>query len=226
MDVVTKITAAKYRATEADIEALTAASVESSRIGPTYMRALMAETLHATGAKRRPAQLKIFEATHERFYAAVLRGIDSAIKGAPPPEAEAAVRRAHALERNRQGTFARSAASTVRSYLRAGGDLRDVDIAAVTKAELRAKFAPKGTRSERIAAQWQRAHDTLLRIAKAEENPTQARERVEGLLEELQGVLDALDEKPAAEPAHERPVQRARAARGRRRSQPAAQPVH
>jgi hypothetical protein len=85
-------------------------------------------------------QREALEATNTRLYAAVLRGAvtpdiaDS--EGLRPEEA-----RRRALERNRRTNYARSAVSTLRAYLRSGGDLRRVAVPSASKGALAAQAA-------------------------------------------------------------------------------------
>jgi hypothetical protein len=100
-------------------------------------------------------------------------------------------------EANRRATFARTAASTLRLFVRGGGDMRALtDLSKVTKGALRRAVAPKDqgqleglSRSERTAvkslATYERAVQRL-----AESNPEAARERLELALEELGRLLD------------------------------------
>lgn len=130
----------------------------------TYLRCLI---VAASESKRRG--LRAVDEAHERFYPAVLRGVGG--------EAAAA-------------TFARTAASTLRGYLKAGGKLADIDVATATKASLRAygKPAEPVNRAERSAG---RAADMLLRALKrmARRDIETARRMAAEVVEELRAAV-------------------------------------
>lgn len=128
-----------YVATEADIASLVSthdnALLARDTARATYLKALTATTIAEIGAPVRlragkPAVLSpddtsshvaAFEKVHQRFYAVVLKSI-----GEGPPK-----------ERNARANFARSAASTLRRWIKAGNDIRALAPARVTKASLR-----------------------------------------------------------------------------------------
>jgi hypothetical protein len=128
-----------FVATEADIEALVSihddALVSRDTARASYLKALTATTISELGAAIRlragkPAVLgaddianhvAAFEKVHQRFYAVVLKAVG---EGAPK-------------ERNARANFARSAASTLRKWIKAGNDIRALAPMRVTKASLR-----------------------------------------------------------------------------------------
>lgn len=132
-----------YVATAADIKALADAAItgEQSVVVSrgAYLRALVATTQAELGAEPRqragrsmrlpkadiPAHMDAFNAVAKRFYAVVAE-VAKAIDPAPD----------NAAFRTRTA-FARSAASTVRGFIRAGRDIRAIVAERVTKGALR-----------------------------------------------------------------------------------------
>lgn len=146
-----------YAATDKQIEQLAHIASDGSRAGGTYLRILVACTQASVAATRtKPArasrnnggaasaqiQLEAFEGHHLRMY-----GIIAGVLAVPDDPRES----------NRRGTFARSAASTLRTWLRAGGDIGTLDARTVTKASLRAAPDPHAS----AAAAVDRATSTL-----------------------------------------------------------------
>lgn len=160
---------AGYVASESQIEELAHDVAVGKSADSTYLRVLVVAVQTALKAKRQRAATAVGVA-HDRFYAAVLRGV-----GADDITPK---------ERRRRATFARTAASTLRSFVRAGGDIRSLEVATVTKGSLRAfgiTEVPEGTRYGRIAT---RAQEQLVRALKRMK-PAEARRT-------LAAVLDAL----------------------------------
>jgi len=128
-----------FVATEADIATLVSTHDDAlnarDTARATYLKALVATTIAELGASVRlragkPAVLSpddtsnhvaAFEKVHQRFYVVVLKSIG---EGAPK-------------ERNSRANFARSAASTLRRWIKAGNDIRALAPSRVTKAALR-----------------------------------------------------------------------------------------
>lgn len=205
-DVLTDLSINKWVATAEQVGELARVYVdhqtELANIGGSYLKVLIASTLHALGAEIRTAPLrgrapkhdeaekerqsKAFEEVQGSFYGAVLSAVIPAElqddEGKPQ-----SVRSANALERNRRTNFARSAASTVRSFLRNGGDLRILNVSTVTKgqlAELAASKAPAKPEAvvlgNRVEAVGKRALRLLEKLAKEDEGA--ARHRLEALV--------------------------------------------
>lgn len=139
-----------YIATPAEVKRLTLdilkAAQEAAEGPRTYLRLVVGTTIHELGAKalkrvggRHPKltpeesqrQLAALDAVNERFYAAV---VEAAEQGLPPG-------RDRAKLLNRRTNFARSAVSTVRSYIRAGHDLRRIVVERCTKRSLQVERA-------------------------------------------------------------------------------------
>ena len=153
-----------YRVTPEQVEQM-AREVRKGYDGvSTYLRCLI---VAATESKKRG--LRAVDEAHETFYAAVLRGVDND---------------------QRAAVFARSAASTLRGYVKRGGKLADIDVTTATKVSLRAfGAAPEpGDRAERSAS---RANAMLLRAIKRvmKRDPARARELVRGAVEALREVV-------------------------------------
>lgn len=140
-----------YVASPADIEALVKeqlnAATTSVKNRTTYLRALIATTQDKLGltvrsrgapAKLSPEgvkeQLAALESVHEGFYSAVQKAIDeSPLSDEEKPKTG---RTSAAAIKARRATFARSAMSTVRSWIRAGRDLASIAVTKVTKAAI------------------------------------------------------------------------------------------
>jgi hypothetical protein len=202
--ILAKLVKGHWVATEHDVEVLAheryANAVLVSNSDGTYLKVVLVAAQAKLGRPRgrgvKPnaeAQLTVLSAVHEVFYPAVLRGVttpDIAIEAGLDPKEQ----QRRSLDRNSRSAFARSAVSTLTAFVRAGGDLRTVDPATVTKAALRAATAPPEP-SEKVARQIQRSSKALLRAIgrRARDNPEAARAEVEALMQEFQRVLDSLD---------------------------------
>lgn len=207
MNILESIIKAKFLADEKQVESLAGIVGEGINASGTYLSVLVAHTIEAVGSKRksRDTHLGAVDEIHNRFYPAVCRGVG-------PPEMETP-------ERNRRATFARSAASDLRYFIKQGGDVRTLDPATVAKNKLRAegKEVPTGTRTERsltkAAATWERA---VRRLAKkdaeaARKEIIDQQAHLEALLEEISGGAPAKRRK-----VRERPT--AKASKGRRQA--------
>lgn len=189
-------------ATEAKVESLAlerynnAASV--LRIDGTYLRVLVVATQAKIGRNKRgrpnaEAQTAVLNEVHERFYAAVLRGVtthDIEIDDDQTPTE----RTRRSLERNRRSAFARSAKSTLALYVEGGGDLRGLDASTVTKTSLRAAIAPPEP-TNKVERQIKRASESLFRAYKrrAKSDPDGTAESIESTIASLREILESLD---------------------------------
>lgn len=201
-NIQTVIARANWVATEAQVENLAAAGysvdAQGELINVTYLRILVVDVQSQVGTKRRGrqptagSQLAVIDRSHERFYAAALRGVTTpdiqVEEGLEPAE-----RSRRALERNRRSTRYRSAKTTLVNYVRGGGDIRMLVPAEVTKAALRAAVSPPES-TDKGERQIDRAQGALLRAVarRARGDPEGARERLEGVIDALQAALDAL----------------------------------
>lgn len=156
-----------YHVTPEQIEHMAREVGKGVLAGQTYLRCLI---VAATESKKRKPLAAIDEC-HERFYAAVLRGVEGDTRAA---------------------TFARSAAATLRGYVKSGGKLADIDVTKATKGILRAYGAPAepSDRAERSAS---RANAALLRAVKriARKDATLARRLVQAAIDALREAVPA-----------------------------------
>lgn len=179
-------------------ERVTSAALVSDADG-TYL-SLVIDAMQAQLGKTRRGkinsvqQAQVLAEVDKRFYAAVLRGVttpDIAIEEG----LEASEQRIRSLERNRRSAFARSTKSTVSAFIVGGGDIRVLDPKTVSKAALRKAIAPPEP-TDRGARQISNTKGAFLRAVarRARGDPEAARIEVEGLIEELQKVLDNLED--------------------------------
>lgn len=205
MNTLDKIASAHYVANDAQIEALAreqyTATAQVGVANATYLRVLVVGCQAELGSRRgraapfRPdAQLAVLEKTHERYYAAVLRGVTTD-DVSPEENLERTEKGRRMLERNRRSAFARSATTTLRNYVRAGGDLRALEPETTTKTGLQqfvsSKAAPD---TDKLGARVARAEKSLLAALKrmAKEDPDRAAEAMEAITERLQVALSEL----------------------------------
>ncbi len=186
--VVEAIVAANYMADEEQIAQLVTLVTTGEEAEQCYFRVLLAHMQSRLGTTRRskqPPQEPVLDAIHEAFYPLVLEAVG-------PEEMPKD-------ERNRKATKYRTAASTIRYFIRHGGDVRTVDVSTVTKNGLRrtvqpAQAEPEGeTRAERS---FRRAETAIVRMAQrlVKVEPSEARERIEAVLEALEGILGQIPE--------------------------------
>jgi hypothetical protein len=209
MTILDTIEKKHYVATEHDVEQLAASHFNSDvltkRSDGQYLRILVAAMKSQFGngrsARRKlsPADTETYRAflteTHGKLYAAVLRGVTTP-DCADDEVLAADERRQRAAVRNGRAGFARSSASTLQSFLKAGGDVRTLDVNTVTKGALRAAVA--ATKEPDIAPEATAAGAALRRLerdigALVEVNHDAGRELVEEAMERLQAILDQLD---------------------------------
>ncbi len=167
MSTLQNIQKANYRVDENDVETLAREYVASQQSlagsRTTYFRILLANVQVALAGK--PAlrsrassplteeqitqHLAAFEEVNTKLYAAVVRGsITSDIADVPNLSTDEANRRAS--ERNRRNNYARSAASTIRAYMRAGHDVTRISVLNATKNSM---TLSNGLRSDGPAGQ-------------------------------------------------------------------------
>lgn len=190
----------KYVMTEKEVESLaadrTSSMVATEAFDGTYFKVLITGIQAKLGPKRgkRPeteSQLEALDSVAVPFYAAVLRGVitpeivlDASLD---PMEVQKRTR-----ERNRRATFARTAKSTIVTWIEEGGDIRGVDVTTVTKSELRAAVAAaRADRADSVSTRVERAQRSILE-AVAREGPDVARDHLEAVIAALQEALDDL----------------------------------
>lgn len=201
MRIEEKIEKAHYAASESDIEQLAASRLANDdavkRTDGAFLRILVASVQAKTGtATRRKLTAKDIEQQrgvltdiYAPFYAAVLRGIttpDIAEKEGLTIEE----RRTRTLERNRRSNFARSAASTLHSFMKLGGDVRALQVDQLKKMDLTRFVAEHRDREPRDVVT-----GTLQRLerqaaAYLESDPIAGRGAVEECIQRLQELLN------------------------------------
>jgi hypothetical protein len=160
MNVLQQIEKRSYLATDEQIRALAAANYQAgadlTNTGSTYLRILIAGTQAELGSTPRlravrgakdaapemEAALNALQAVHERYYALVLEAITTEDVEDKPTLRKAEKSR-RALERNRRGNFARTSASLVRAYIRAGCNILALVVPTATKSLLRSAVLQK-----------------------------------------------------------------------------------
>lgn len=169
MNIIEKIESAHHVATEQQIELLAQNHYTSlaagARANGTYLKAVIVAAQSKLGKRgRRPgtdSQLAVLTGVHERFYAAVLRGVTT-----PDVAAEEGLERAEkqrrSIERNARSNFARTAMLVLTGYVERGGDLRSLDVTTVTKTTLR-EFNRPELQGDPLSARTIRAQEGLLR---------------------------------------------------------------
>lgn len=211
MNIQDSIEKKHYVATEHDVELLAASHFQADnlvkRADGQYLRILVAALKgQFNGSRRKMTQadathhMEFLALTHAKLYAAVLRGVTTD-DVADSEALEADVRRQRAAVRNGRAAFARSAASTLKAYLQAGGDIRALNVDTVTKGALRASttaMVAPDTNQAQVATTAALGRFTRLVQAMAADDPEAARVTLEEALAHIQGVLDELDQAPAA----------------------------
>lgn len=104
-----------------------------------YLRVLTAATIKAAKPAKGKASeiMEHLDKVHESYYALVMKGVTTP-DIADDESLDQEQRTLRSLERNRRSNFARSAKTALTSYLKAGGDLFQLDPDTVTKRELQA----------------------------------------------------------------------------------------
>lgn len=197
MNISQQIAKAHYVANETMVESLAQERYTSAELvtgsDTTYLRVVIAAMQAKTGKVRRGrsnplAQAEVLAAVNERFYPHVLKGVTT--PDVDPTEANLTLeeRRRRSLARNSRSNFARTAVSTIATYLRGGGDIRGIDVNAVTKSALRAAVAPPEPENK-IERQIERNEKALIRAFKR-----QARDDTEAATEAIAAFIDTLRE--------------------------------
>lgn len=202
-----KIEKAHYVATEHDVELLAAshlACTDAARRADGYYLRILVAALQAKfdGNKHRKragkadleAHAALLTETHQRFYPWVLKGVTTE-EVKDDPALHDNERRMRALERNARSGFARSTASTLLAYIRAGGDVRGLNVETVTKTSLRtwtraATSEGANPRVDRIVSDMKRLERDARNLMA--EDPDEARVTIQDCMERLQRILDEL----------------------------------
>ena len=217
MDITKTLEANNYQATEHQVEQLAAGRFATfaslDRTDNAYLRILAARLqaqFGAPGASRRrritiqdtTAHLACLDDVHGRLYPAILRGVTTPDivddETLPLPD-----RRERMGIRNSRASFARSAASTLRTWIGAGGDIRTLEVTSIQKSVLAA-----WVRSQRdpdanpdvamVGATTRRLVGEARRLM--EDDPDAGRVSIEAAIAALQVLLDAAPA-PVATPA-------------------------
>lgn len=186
MNIINTIAAAGYLATVENVELLAhehAVSAEGLQgTGSTYLSVLIAavqKQVHE-GRRRRITAVDALNSVHEVYYAAVIKGVT---------ELDTDSR-----EASRRATFARTAKSTLMSYLVKGGLIGALVPGQTSKAFLRAAIAPAESedKNKRVIA---RAEGMLVRTIKklAKRDRAEAMRSLMGVVDDLTKELDALE---------------------------------
>lgn len=205
MNIIEKIEAAHHVATEQQIEQLAQNHYTSQsavgRANGVYLRAVIAAAQSKLGTRGRPpakdAQMSVLTGVHDKFYAAVLRGVTTddiaAEDGLDRTE-----KQRRGIERNRRSNFARTAISAITGYVERGGDLRKLDVASVTKDQLREYGRPELQDADPVTARTIRAQEGLLRALtrRARGDPAGARASAERAIAALRTLLASITVPP------------------------------
>jgi hypothetical protein len=205
MDIQEKIERAHYVANDHDVEQLAASHYVTAdltkRIDGAYLRILIAALQAKFPVTNRKRALTVDERqrhgvfiteTHGHFYQAVLRGITTP-DVTDDTSLTADERRARAGIRSGRAGFARSAASTLQSFIKSGGDTRTLELPTVSKSQLRAFVLAHESprpRMELIMGSLGRVEAQVATLI--EDDPDQARAAVEECMARLQRILDEL----------------------------------
>lgn len=141
--LIEDLTKAHFLATDEQVKLLAGRYVSGLQaqdsVKGCYLRVLTAATIKAAKpAKGKPTEIMThLDTVHEGYYAAVIKGVTTP-DIADDESLDQEQRTVRSLERNRRSNFARSAKAALASYLKAGGDLFQLDPDTVTKRELQA----------------------------------------------------------------------------------------
>jgi hypothetical protein len=223
---------AKYQVDEADIEKLANQHYKSTQVSDradaTYLRILVAGVQSHFGPvpdrkrkdltkNERTVQATYLSELQGKYYAAVLRGVTDAesvdVDTLPTEE-----RRRRAKLRATRANFAASAASTLQSYIKHGGDVRSLNVNEVTKYSLQAFIGESQGYSynERIVSTSLQRIESNLRTL-AHDDAEQAFLTVKNCIQRLESLMHEI-EKP-------KPKQRKAPKRADSREQHQQQPV-
>lgn len=205
-----KLESKQYVASDHDVELLAAAhlacSEASKRADVSYLRILVQQLqsrFNGVKGRRRASAAdlqnhsKFLAEVHTRLYVFVLKGVTTP-EVVDEETLDVDTRRGRAAVRNSRAGFARSSASTLQAFIRAGGDVRSLDVAAVSKSQLRTWANAQQPDHNSAAAAIQSAIRRVEREA-MEMEPDDARTTIEDCMQRLQAILDGLeDRKPDA----------------------------
>ena len=179
MTIIDDIKSNDYRPDDKQVALLARSVHEGVRANGTFLRVLIARCQDYLKASRRNRleQGSVIDDAHTLLYAAVLEGLRF-----DNPEK---------MELNRRANFARSATSTLRRYVKLGGDIRKIDLQTVTKASLRISVSPQESANQSEKS-FQRAHKAVLNAAKklVQEDAEAAQDMLNALMDELDELVN------------------------------------
>lgn len=182
MSIIDDIAAAKYLATPDQVQQLARHHLEASSArangGRTYLGILIATLQYRVG--RKADAVAALDALHKQIYQDVIAGV---IEPNLPKS-----------ETQRRAAFARSAASTLRAYLAAGGALVELSAASTSKQQLRQAIAPPEP-EDRRARTLMRAERSIVRVIHriAKTDRAQALKDVMALIDRLHTERETLE---------------------------------
>lgn len=139
--LIEELTRAHFLATDDQVKALAGRYATGLQAQDTvrgcYLKVLTAATIKAAKpAKGKASEIMTYlEKVHEGYYAIVMKGVTTP-EIAEDESLDQEQRTIRSLERNRRSNFARSAKGALTAYLKAGGDLFQLNPDTVTKREL------------------------------------------------------------------------------------------
>lgn len=187
---IAEIVNLKYLATPEQVQQLArahwSANEEASQGSRTYLAVLVALVQRRVKRTKKSEALAVFENLAASIYQDVIAGVSE-------PGMEK-------TEVNRRATFARTAASTLRSYLASGHPIEDLDPATVSKGQLRKLVVPPEPveRSERIMSRAIKSvRSVITKMAKADK--VKAMRELVQMIDQLQEQLTDLEHQTDAE---------------------------
>lgn len=197
--LIDELTKSHFLATDAQVKALAGRYVfglaAQDTVKGCYLRVLIAQSLKsAKPAKGKASEiLEQVEKVHAAYYALVLEGVTTNdIVPMDSLDQEEQTRRS--LERNRRSNFARSAKNALMGYLKAGGDLFQLDPDTVTKRELLTFAAAMRSRTAEAPTLKHRTELAVNRIEElcrelADEDQQSALETVQELMAKMTNLM-------------------------------------
>lgn len=200
--LIDELTKAHFLATDEQVQLLagrysTGLQAQDSVRG-CYLKVLTAATIKAAKpAKGKQTEIMAhLDSVHEGYYALVIKGVTTP-DVADDESLDQEQRTARSLERNRRSNFARSAKTSLTTYLKAGGDLFRLDPDTVTKRELQTFVTAMRQRSAEPGALKHRTELAVTRIEElfrelADEDKPTALSTVQDLMNRMGNLLSEM----------------------------------
>lgn len=192
MSVVSKIEASGYVATEQQIEALGAAAAEGRASQGTYGRVLLVAVQAVLGKpskRKQQSQAEAIDHVHAKMFEAISRGASLG-------------QTLDAKELRARTSFAHSWASSMRTFVKGGGDVRTLAAAELTKRQLAPpKQSTKPSEVEQVMQSVQRIVSVAQAMAKADA-ADEARALLEQAATEIETAIASIEPVPAAARTH------------------------